>query len=99
MPAHTTDHFVDSVRPLSPPTRTTSSHHHRPLRAYPLGLAAAAIVAAIPSVMASPANAAARVVHPGESIQAALDAARPGDTIKVAPGTYQALRPLPWVSS
>ena len=88
MPAHTTDHFLDSVRPPSPPTRTTSSHHHRPRRAYRFGFAAAAIVAAIPSVMASPAGAAGRVVHPGESIQAALDAARPGDTIRVAPGTY-----------
>lgn len=88
MHAYTTDHFVDSVRPPFPPTRTTSSRHDRPLRARRFGLAVAAIVATIPSVVTSPAAAAGRVVHPGESIQAALDAARPGDTIRVAPGTY-----------
>lgn len=37
----------------------------------------------------SPAGAAsAIVVHPGESIQAAVDAASPGTTIVVQPGTY-----------
>ncbi|MGF1431585.1 right-handed parallel beta-helix repeat-containing protein [Kitasatospora sp. LaBMicrA B282] len=38
---------------------------------------------------ASPAHAATvRVVHPGESIQRAVDGAQPGDTILVLPGTY-----------
>ncbi|MCX4744166.1 right-handed parallel beta-helix repeat-containing protein [Kitasatospora sp. NBC_01287] len=42
---------------------------------------------------AAPAHAATfpavHVVHPGESIQRAVDAARPGDTVLVLPGRYQ----------
>ena len=34
------------------------------------------------------AHAAVIAVHPGQSIQAAINAAQPGDTITVAPGTY-----------
>jgi parallel beta-helix repeat protein len=39
-------------------------------------------------VGAAPASARALVVGPGESIQTALDVARPGDTVVVLPGTY-----------
>ncbi len=38
---------------------------------------------------ATTANAAVHSVDPGESIQAAIDAASPGDTILVEPGVYQ----------
>ncbi|MBT2403268.1 MULTISPECIES: nitrous oxide reductase family maturation protein NosD [unclassified Streptomyces] len=44
---------------------------------------AAGVGAAAPSSMA-----ARHLVHPGQSIQAAVDAARPGDSILVLPGTY-----------
>jgi hypothetical protein len=37
---------------------------------------------------AAPSGASTPKVHPGESIQAALDAAAPGSRVRVAPGTY-----------
>jgi parallel beta-helix repeat protein len=39
-------------------------------------------------VAATPASATALVVHPGQSIQAAVDAAQPGATVVVTRGTY-----------
>jgi parallel beta-helix repeat protein len=47
-------------------------------------LAASVVV----GVIAGPAAGAVLRVHPGESIQAAVDLAGPGDTVKVMPGTY-----------
>jgi nitrous oxidase accessory protein NosD len=45
---------------------------------------------AIPLTLARPASASTtHVVQPGESIQAAINRATPGDTIQVKPGTYR----------
>jgi nitrous oxidase accessory protein NosD len=53
-------------------------------------LLVAALTAAVGALAATagPAGAAIIVVNPGQSIQAAVDVANPGDTILVRPGTY-----------
>ncbi|MEV7560588.1 right-handed parallel beta-helix repeat-containing protein [Streptomyces sp. NPDC089795] len=48
----------------------------------------AVVMAAGLGVLAPSSAAAGRRVHPGDSIQDAVDYARPGDTITVMPGTY-----------
>ena len=59
--------------------------HPRPSSA----LLATALSAAALFASATSADAAVRRVFPGQSIQAAIDAASPGDTILVEPGEYR----------
>ena len=53
-----------------------------------VAMLAASLVFALVPWAASAAHAGPLVVQPGHSIQAAIDAAPPGATIEVAPGTY-----------
>src|SRR5262245_53568740 len=46
------------------------------------------VFAAASLVLAAPVGAKVLTVSPGQSIQAAVDQAQPGDTVKVQPGTY-----------
>ncbi|MCZ2837649.1 right-handed parallel beta-helix repeat-containing protein [Modestobacter sp. VKM Ac-2985] len=52
-------------------------------------LAAALTIGALPVGTAAAGGPSTLVVRPGESIQAAVDRASSGDTIKIAAGTYQ----------
>ena len=53
-----------------------------------LRVSAVAVAAVGVLALAAPAFATVRHVHPGQSIQAAINASHPGDTIKVAAGVY-----------
>ncbi|MFF4169630.1 nitrous oxide reductase family maturation protein NosD [Streptomyces sp. NPDC001744] len=55
----------------------------------PLACAATLVVAGLGAAAPSAAGPAVHRVKPGESIQKALDAARPGDTVVLSPGTYR----------
>ncbi|MEU2347833.1 right-handed parallel beta-helix repeat-containing protein [Modestobacter sp. NPDC049651] len=53
-------------------------------------MAAGLVLAAVPpGVAAAGGGSTTWVVHLGQSIQAAVDQARSGDTVKIAPGTYR----------
>src|SRR4051812_43919905 len=55
------------------------------------GLAASALaVLGVPFIAIAPAGASlTHVVQPGQSIQAAINHAQPGDTIRIKAGTYR----------
>lgn len=59
------------------------------MRKLRLLVAALCVVAGAVAATAGTARAATIVVNPGQSIQAAIDAASPGDTIVVRPGIYR----------
>ncbi len=55
-------------------------------RSHTVGFALGVMTAVLGA--AAPAGAADEVVAPGESIQAAIDDAQPGDTVRIAPGEF-----------
>ncbi|MEV6790796.1 right-handed parallel beta-helix repeat-containing protein [Streptomyces sp. NPDC051320] len=54
-----------------------------------MAVAAGTSLGAAPPFASATPSIGARVVHPGQSIQAAVNAAQPGDTVYIAPGTYR----------
>jgi hypothetical protein len=72
------------------PYRTRRSpRRSRAARALTTTASAALLLAALPAGVASADSSQTWVVHPGESIQAAVDQASSGDTIHIEAGTYQ----------
>jgi hypothetical protein len=66
----------------------TSRRGGRPLASVGLVTSTVAVVGAILITAAPAAGANTVIVHPGQSIQAAVDAARPGQTVRLAPGVF-----------
>ncbi|MFF3301761.1 nitrous oxide reductase family maturation protein NosD [Streptomyces sp. NPDC002908] len=62
-----------------------SKRHMKCLAGITVTTATALGLAAVPSAAAGPGD---HVVRPGDSIQSAVNSARPGDTILILPGTY-----------
>jgi len=70
--------------------RTSKAGHNSMPRRSARYLAGVSTVLLASLGAASPAHAATwHLVHPGESIQHAVDHARPGDTVQLLPGTYR----------
>ena len=61
----------------------------RAVRGLTLTAATGLLLAALPAGAAWAGGSRTWVVHPGQSIQSAVDQARSGDTVKILPGTYQ----------
>ncbi|WP_457028544.1 right-handed parallel beta-helix repeat-containing protein [Kitasatospora sp. P5_F3] len=53
------------------------------------GTAAAVLLSSLGAAPPAQAASSLHVVHPGESIQRAVDGARPGDIVQLLPGTYR----------
>ncbi len=77
---------------LAPPTtRTRTGFRRRALRALAVAGAGALLVGAMPGVASAHGGGGGGKtwhVQPGQSIQAAVNQASSGDTIRIAPGTY-----------
>ncbi|AZK97261.1 DUF1565 domain-containing protein [Streptomyces sp. SID5473] len=75
---------------MNNPDKNHHSLHQYRRRAGAPAVVAGVVVAVVAGVAAAPAHHGGRhTVRPGESIQAAVDAAAPGDVILVSPGTYR----------